>query len=123
MSPGFGFVVASRAHRQQYSHASAREMKLGRLSFNDVLGEAPKVSVPPFLAPFAVDNVRVSKDSYVFFCGAAALGWKVQLACATYDLQFFPGHRFSSEGRIACHRFGKCNFVCMCSKFPLCCCY
>jgi len=86
------------------SHASAREMKLGRLSFNDVLGEAPK-------------------DALVFFCGAAALQWKVQLACAHFGLHYFPGHRFSSEGRISCHRTGKAQWACMCTKFPLCCCY
>ncbi len=87
--------------RQRDSHASARDMKLGRLSFTDVLGEAPK-------------------GSFVFFCGAAALQWKVELACAQYGLKYHPGHRFSSEGRISCQRVGKTSFKCACTKFPCC---
>jgi hypothetical protein len=81
--------------------SSTRDMKFGRLSFLEVLKDAPR-------------------DSKVFFCGAPALQWKVQVAAATYGLQYFPGHRFSGNGGISCHRIGAAKFVCRCTKFPLC---
>ena len=83
---------------------SERDMKLGRLSFLEVLGGC-------------------SKDTEVHFCGAPALQWKVELACATYGLIYHPGHRFSSDGRISCHRVGPAKWVCNCTKFPCCLCF
>jgi hypothetical protein len=84
---------------------SERGMKLGRLSFMEVLRDAPK-------------------SSHVYFCGAPALQWKVGVACSTYSLKYFPGHRFAAGGASnSCHRVGTFKFVCLCSKFPLCCMY
>ncbi len=91
-----------RQSQQQNDHSTERGMKLGRLSFSDVLGEAPV-------------------NSHVFFCGAPALQWKVNVACATYGLKYFPGHRFAAGGASnACQRVGKCKFVCLCTSFPFC---
>ena len=81
-------------------HASTRDMKLGHLSFMEVLRGSPR-------------------DTEVFFCGAPALQWKVEVAAAVYGLKYHPGHRFTGNRKIACHRVGKCNFVCQCSKAPL----
>lgn len=83
------------------SHSSERDMKLGRLSFMDVLKNAPR-------------------NSEVFFCGAPALQWKVEVACATYNLLYHPGHRYTSDGGISCHRVGPAKFVCNCTKYPCC---
>lgn len=90
-----------KEERPRDSHASSRDMKLGRLSFMDVLQGAPK-------------------ESLVFFCGAPALQWKVQVACATYGLKYFPGHRFSGYGGVSCKRVGPAKFTCRCNKFPCC---
>ena len=83
------------------NHSSVREMSLGRLSFLEVLAGAPS-------------------DAKVFFCGAPALQWLVQIAARTHNLDYFPGHRFSSDGVASCQRVGICRFVCACSKFPCC---
>jgi len=83
------------------THSSTRDMKLGRLSFVEVLGSAPA-------------------NAKVFFCGAPALQWKVQIAAHMYKLQYFPGHRFASDGEIACQRTGTVRFTCNCNKFPCC---
>lgn len=77
------------------------EMKLGRLSFDEMLARAPK-------------------DAQVFFCGAAGLQWKIEVACAKYKLDYHPGHRYANDGLRECKRVGTCRFVCMCSKFPCC---
>merc|ERR1711991_282063 len=82
---------------QANGRESERDMKLGRLSFMEVLGGAPK-------------------DTEVHFCGAPDLQWKVSLACKTYNLTYYPGHRFASDGRISCHRLGPCKFACNCTK-------
>lgn len=83
------------------THASTRDMKLGRLSFMEVLSAAPP-------------------NAQVFFCGAPALQWLVQIAAKTYNLDYYPGHRFASDGQIGCQRVGTCRFTCSCNKFPLC---
>jgi len=84
------------------SHSSTRDMKLGRLSFMEVLGEAPP-------------------HAEVFFCGAPALQWKVHVACAKYGLTYFPGHRFSAGGiSNSCQRVGTVRFTCACVRFPFC---
>jgi hypothetical protein len=91
-----------RRSQQQDDHSSERGMKLGRLSFMDVLSEA-------------------SPDTHVYFCGAPALQWKVNVACAFHELKYFPGHRFSASGASnSCQRVGPVKFVCLCTKFPLC---
>ena len=77
------------------------KMHLGRLSFMQVLANAPS-------------------DAEVFFCGAPALQWKIEVACSTHGLGYHPGHRFASDGHIGCKRTGSCRFVCSCTKFPLC---
>lgn len=74
------------------THSSTRDMKLGRLSFTEVLAGAPS-------------------DSQVFFCGAPALQWKVQIAAHQYKLRYFPGHRFASDGARECQRTGTCRFT------------
>jgi NAD(P)H-flavin reductase len=86
------------------THSSTRDMKLGRLSFMEVLSGAPG-------------------NSKVFFCGAPALQWLVQVAAKTYNLEYYPGHRFSSDGTLGCQRVGKCRFTCICTRFPVCCTY
>ncbi len=90
--------------KEDVSRASQNErgMKLGRLSFMDVLRDAPH-------------------DAHVYFCGAPALQWKVNVACSTHRLKYFPGHRFAAGGASnSCERVGKAKFVCLCTKFPLC---
>lgn len=87
---------------QQSAEAGAEhEMKLGRLSFMEVLSNA-------------------SKDADVYFCGSPGLQWKVEKAAAMYGLKFHPGHRFTGDGGISCHRTGPASFVCRCSAFPCC---
>merc|ERR1711991_759223 len=75
------------------THSSERDMKVGRLSFMEVLSGAPS-------------------NSEVYFCGAPALQWKVEVACKTNNLTYHPGHRFSSEGGVSCRRVGPCKFAC-----------
>ncbi len=83
------------------THGSTRDMKLGRLSFMEVLSAAPS-------------------NAQVFFCGAPALLWMVQIAARTFKLEFYPGHRFASDGTIACQRVSAVRFTCACNKFPCC---
>ncbi len=91
-----------RQSQQQNDHSTERGMKLGRLSFMDVLGDAPG-------------------NAHVYFCGAPALQWKVNIACATYGLRYYPGHRFAAGGASnSCQRVGTCKYACLCTKFPLC---
>lgn len=81
---------------------SDRSAAIGRLSFLEVLREAPP-------------------NAHVYFCGSEALQWKVEVAAKECGLQFHPGHKFSSSGSIKCTHLGRGKgFACRCSKFPCC---
>jgi hypothetical protein len=101
------------------THASTRDMKLGRLSFMEVLSAAPSNS--QVLKQSNTNEICFeSKQKKVFFCGAPALQWMVQIAARTFNLEYYPGHRFASDGAISCQRVSAFRCTCSCNRFPLC---
>lgn len=62
--PSLAFDEDTELQSRGSQSATQTKMGLGRLSFMEVLKQAPK-------------------NAEVFFCGAPALQWKIEVACAT----------------------------------------